>query len=109
MRRILLLIAAFVLFSGFTLQWDAPTTYTDNTLIPGTKVIYYDAWVDSTRFLTRGPATSVTIPAPGSGVTHLYEVPAIVDNVSSARAGFTWVSPLSQPQAPAAPSLRIVP
>jgi len=107
MKRILLLVATFVLFSGFTLQWDAPTTYTDNTVIPASKTIYYDAWVDNARFLTRGTATSFAIPAPGSGVTHLYEVAAVVDNVSSARAGYTWTSPLEQPLNPV--NLRVAP
>jgi len=107
MKRIVLLAIAFVLFSGFTLQWDAPTMYVDNTVIPVSKVIFYDAWVDNAKFLTRGTATSIVIPAPGSGVTHLYEVAAVVDNVSSARAGFQWTSPLEQPLNPV--NLRVVP
>lgn len=106
MKRLLILLAAFVLFSGFTFQWDAPTTYVGGAPIVG-KTIYYDAWDNNVKFLNRGTATSVTLPAPGSGVAHLYEVAAVVDNVSSARAGLNWTSPLEVPAGPG--NLRVVP
>lgn len=108
MKKILVLLALFVATTSFafTLSWDAPTTYVDGSPIVG-KTIFYDAWADGAKFLTKGTATSVALPAPGSGVTHLYEVTAIVDNVSSARAGFNWVSPLTQPGGPA--NLRVAP
>ena len=108
MKKIIVLLALFVATTSFafTLSWDSVTMYTDNTTIPVTKTVFYDAWADGTRILLNGVATSVTIPAPGSGVSHLYEVAAKVDNVSSAKAGFTWVSPLSLPGGPA--NLRVV-
>ena len=106
MKRLLMLVVAFFLFSGFTLQWDPVTTYVDGSTISG-KTVMYDAWVDGTRFYLNGTATSVVIPAPGSGLTHLYEVAAKVDNVSSTRAGFSWTSPLFLPVGPA--NLRVVP
>jgi hypothetical protein len=105
-KRVLLLAVSFVLFSGFTLQWDAPTKYVDGTNIVG-KTIYYDAWADGAKFVTRGTTTSAVVPDPGSGVAHLYEVAAIVDNVASAKAGFNWTSPLAQPAGPA--NLRMLP
>ncbi len=112
MKKAILLLAVIVAVmstnaGAFTLRWDPVTTYTDNTVIPITKTVFYDAWADGTRFLLNGTATSVVIPVPGSGVSHLYEVAAKVDNVSSVRAGFTWTSPLTQPGGPA--NLRVVP
>ena len=108
MKRLLLvvIVALSPFIVGWTLQWDPVTTYTDNTTIVG-KTVFYDAWVDGTRFYLNGTATSVVIPAPGSGLTHLYEVAAKVDNVSSARAGFNWTSPLATPVGPG--NLRVVP
>jgi hypothetical protein len=108
MKKILVLLALFVATTSFafTLSWNAPTAYTDGTPLVG-KTIYYDAWADGVRFYNHGTATSVTIPAPGSGLTHLYEVAAVVDNVSSARAGFSWTSPLVVPAIPG--NLRVVP
>ena len=76
MKKIIVLLALFVATTSFafTLSWDSVTMYTDNTTIPVTKTVFYDAWADGTRILLNGVATSVTIPAPGSGVSHLYEV-----------------------------------
>ena len=106
MKRLMMLLGMFLLFSGFTLQWDAPTTYVDGTPLTG-KTILYDAWVDGAKFYDKGAATSVVLPAPGSGVAHLYVLTANVDNVSSDKVGFNWTSPLFQPVGPA--NLRVVP
>jgi ABC-type glycerol-3-phosphate transport system permease component len=105
MKRLLMLLVAFVLFSGFTLQWDPVTTYTDNTAI--TNPVTYKAWMDGTPTATGITATYVTISNYGSGVPHLLEVAASVDNVDSARAGLNWTSPLATPAHPL--NLRVVP
>lgn len=101
---LLLVLWAPMAFS-WTLQWSPVTKYTDNTVI--TRPVTYDTWVDNVSLDTGLTGISTTLPPPGSGVTHLYEVAAVVDNVSSTRAGLNWTSPLSQPEDPT--GLLVVP
>ena len=107
--KALLVLGIVVLWSpmvfGWTFQWGPVDKYTDNTVI--TRPITYNTWLDNVPFGTGLTGTLIPIPSPGSGVNHLLEVAAVVDNVSSARAGLSWTSPLSQPGIPG--GLQVVP
>lgn len=99
----LLLAVGVILLSAsvagaWTLSWNAVTTYTDNTAI--TDPVTYDAWADGAPIGTGITGTSVVIPDPGHGQAHFYEVAAVVNGVSSTRAGLNWTSPLGVPLPP---------
>ena len=104
MKRYALLVILLLspLMVGWTLNWGPVSSYTDGTLI--TKTVTYRVYEDNVLISTTG-TTSVVLGPQGSGVAHQFGLEAVVDNVSSTRAGYSWTSPFAQPQAPAAISV----
>ena len=91
------------LMVGWTLQWGAVTRYTDNTVI--TRPVSYAVWDTGTQIGAGVSATSFLLPNPGSGVTHFYEVAAVVDNVTGGRAGVNFTSAYLTPAIPGSPAV----
>jgi hypothetical protein len=101
------LIAVLILFVGvpivaqaWTLQWGAVTQYTTGEAI--SKPVKYTVWIDGTQAGNNISATSFLLPNPGSGVAHVYEVAAVVDNVTGGKASVNFTSPYLTPAAPGA-------
>ena len=100
MRRLALLTILLLspLIFGFTLTWQAVTTYTDGSAI--VKPVKYTVWDTGAQIGSNLSATSFLLPNPGSGVTHFYEVAAVVDNVTGGRAGVNFTSAYLTPATP---------
>ena len=103
MRRLVMIVSVLcLLFAGeafaFNLSWNPVTQYTDNTVIAAP--VTYNAWADGVSIGTGITGVSVVIPDPGHGIAHYYEVAAVVNGVSSTRAGLDWTSPLGVPLPP---------
>jgi len=113
MKRFLIvamLLCLPVLSWGAGLNWNAPTTYTDNTAIPAAKIsaIVYKSYTGAasagpwTLNSTTAPGvTNATAPDPAPGGTTWYTVEALLEGQTSAKA--TAVSktvPFLVPKAP---------
>ena len=95
-----LFVAMPMMAQAWTLQWNAVTNYTDGSAIA--KPVKYTVWADGAQIGVNVSATSFLLPAPGSGVLHLYEVAAVVDNVTGAKASVNFTSPYLTPAVPGA-------
>jgi len=109
-KRLLLLAAVFVLFSGFTLSWDPVTKYTDNTVI-GTEAqgVFYNVEMDNTAASGRFSGNSWVIPSPGAkGTPHSFRVRTelgALDNTGQPyrsvwSPSYGWAVPLVNPGNP---------
>lgn len=107
MKRLLVLVGMFVLFSGFTLSWDSVTTYTDGTPVNDDNVVY-DAWGGATQIANGIAGTSATFTV-GKGVTTNMKVRArlVRQGGVSDNTTLLWTSPLGTPSNP--PNLRVAP
>jgi len=87
-----------------TLLWNAVTTYSDGTSL-GTKPVTYNVY-DNVFHATNPIASGLSsvswgITNKGSGVSHGFEITAVVDGQQSARsARLNWTSPLLVPASP---------
>ena len=115
MKRCAMLLAAFLLFSGFTLSWDTPT-YTDGTAIgPEAQGIFYNVEMDNTVASGNFSGNTWNIPAVPKGTPHGFRVRTVlgaVDNTgqqikSAWSPTFGWVSPLGTAGPPG--NLRVAP
>ena len=74
MKRMLMLLGMFVLFSAFSLQWDPVTKYTDNTVIGSeAQGVFYNVERDSSesppvRHMIKGPPAVASISASPASV-----------------------------------------
>ena len=91
----------------YQVYWTPSTQYTDNT--PITKQVAYSVFVDNVLVASGVLTTAQDLPAMGSGVAHRVEVAAVVDNVSSGRAGVDWTAPFLTPAMPGAVGIRVKP
>jgi hypothetical protein len=115
-KRLLLLAAVFVLFSGFTLSWDPVTKYTDNTVI-GTEAqgIFYNVEMDGVIASGRFSGNSWNIPAVPKATAHTFRARTelgALDNTgqpyrSAWSPSYGWTSPLVTPGLPG--NLRVAP
>lgn len=105
MRRLALLTILLLspLMVGWTLQWGQVTTYTDGSAI--SKPVKYTVWDNGVQIGSNVSTTSFLLPNPGSGVAHVYEVAAVVDNVTGGKASVNFTSPYQTPAVPAAPAV----
>jgi len=93
MRKLILVVVILLAMAGMapaaTLSWNAVTTYTDGTTIPGSKTITYNAKSGSTAtgpWSSEGTSTTTSkvVSEPAPGATKYYTVSATVDSVESA-------------------------
>jgi len=98
----------FLLFSGFTLNWQAVTTYTDSTPIgPEANGVFYNVEMDGTQTATNIAATSWVIPAVAKKSAHTFRAQTVLGTgeVSAWTAPFAWTSPTANPVAPSGMSV----
>jgi len=116
MKRLLMLVAAFLLFSGFTLSWNPVTMYDDNTAIgPEAGGVFYNVEMDGTQVATKIAATSWILPTVAKKSTHQFraqtELGATDANGLPIRSAWSpfypWTSPAGNPNAPG--QLRVAP
>jgi hypothetical protein len=114
-KRILILFAMFVLFSGFTLSWDTPT-YTDNTVIgPEALGIFYNVEMDGTTRAAKITGNSWVLPSVTKGSAHQFKMQTelgALDNTgtpyrSAWSPSYGWTSPLGMAGPPG--NLRVAP
>ena len=97
MRKIVILLALLAAAPSIAavVEWDAPTTYTDNTAIPAGKIptIIYTPFIGDapTGPWAAGNKTapgilSATMPDPAPGATKFYTVSGTLDGQESAKA-----------------------
>jgi len=116
MKKGLVLLTLFVLFSGFTLSWDPVTQYTDNTPI-GTEAlgIFYNVEMDGAVTATKISGNSWVLPAVPKGSAHQFKVQtqlgALDNNGVPVRSVWSpplgWTSPLGLAGPPG--NLRVAP
>lgn len=117
-KRLLMLAFAFVLFSGFTLQWDPVTKNTDGSTIGAeAKGIFYQVEMDNTIASGSFTGTSWNIPAASAvrGSAHIFRARTVlgaVDNTgqpyrSAWSPVYGWTVPLVVPELPE--NLRVAP
>ncbi len=110
MKRILFLLVAFLLFSGFTLSWDPVTNYIDNTVIgPEANGVFYNIEMDGTKVVTKTSATSWVLTPVAKKSAHTFRAQAVLGTgeVSAWSPPFAWTSPAGNPGAPG--QLRVAP
>lgn len=108
MKRLLVLAGVFFLFSGFTLQWDPVTTYTDNTLIESDKTVLYNVERGGTVVSNKQAGTSFVFTT-GKGVLESFRVQAELSTGEKSDWSpiYGWTSPLGVPSGPQ--NLRVAP
>lgn len=108
MKRLIMLVGMFLLFSGFTLNWQAVTTYTDNTVI-GSEAngVFYNVEMDGSQTATKIAATSWAIPAVAKKSSHTFRAQTVLGTgeVSAWTTPFVWSSPQGSPAAPSGMSV----
>jgi len=101
-------IGAMFLFASpamaFTLNWVAPTQYTDGTPIESSKTITYDVAVDGSPQAANISGTSWPIPQSliGHGKTLAFTLKSKLNTgeESAWSPPFPWTSPLGNPNPP---------
>lgn len=108
MKRILMLGAAFLLLSGFTLQWDPVKTYTDGTSIEASKTVLYNVERGGAVVSAKQAGTSFVFTA-GKGVEESFRLQAELSTgeKSGWSPAYGWTSPLGVPSNPV--NLRVAP
>jgi hypothetical protein len=109
MKKLLMLITAFILFSGFTLSWSPVTTYDDNTVIgPEANGVFYTVEMDGTTRATKIAATSWAIPAVAKKSSHTFRAQTVLGTgeVSFWSPPFAWTSPTGSPALPSGMSVQ---
>lgn len=107
MKRMLLLVMSFVLFSGFTLSWDPVTQYTDGGTITG-KTIMYNVERGGTVVSAKQAAVSYVFTT-GYGVTETFRLQTELNTGEKSiwSPAYSWTSPLGIPSNPL--NLRVAP
>jgi hypothetical protein len=109
MKKLLMLVGMFLLFSGFTLSWDPVTTYTDNTTIGSeAQGVFYNVEMDGTTRATRISATSWAIPSVAKKSSHTFRAQTVLGTgeVSALSPPFAWTSPTGSPALPSGMSVQ---
>jgi hypothetical protein len=111
MKKIIVLLSFFVATTSFawTISWDPVTTYTDSSLIEGSKIIYYNIKRDGVALAPRTTATSLVFTDTGRGLTRSFtaSVELSTGEVSAESPTYSWTVPLGSPRTPA--NLRVAP
>ena len=101
MKRLVLAVAAVMLFSGFTLQWDPVNKYTDGTAIEPTKTVLYSVERGGAVVANKQPGTAYEFTT-GKGVTESFRVQTELSTGEKSEwtAAYGWTSPLGIPSNP---------
>ena len=107
MKRLLMLLVSFLLFSGFTLSWDPVTTYLDGTPLTG-KTVLYNVERGGAVVSAKQAETSLVFTT-GYGVSESFRLQTeLASGEKSAWSPvYSWTSPLGVPATPG--NLRVAP
>jgi len=110
MKRLVMLLGAFLLFSGFTLSWDPVTKYVDNTVIGAeAQGVFYNVEMDNALASGNFSGSVWVIPAVAKKSTHTFRARTVLGTgeVSAWTSPFSWTSPGANPNPPS--NLQVVP
>ena len=107
MKRLLMLLGMFVLFSGFTLSWDPVTQYTDGTPLTGKTVLYNVDRGGSVVSAKQAGTSFVFTTGYGTAETFKVQTELASGEKSDWSPPFGYISPLGVPANPL--NLRVAP